>query len=72
MVGGFGDLAAAAFAGHTSLRELNLKGTALTDADLANLATVVRLQSLNVSGTGVTPAGVDAFQKAVPKCMVAE
>ncbi|MEO7319491.1 MAG: hypothetical protein ABIZ56_10925, partial [Chthoniobacteraceae bacterium] len=66
----FGDVAAAALVGHNDIRQLDLKETALTDAGLAKLARLTRLQSLNLHGTNVTAAGVEAFKKAVPKCVV--
>ena len=67
---GFGDAAAAAFANHPGLRQLNLSNTPLTDAGLAKLAALTKLQTLNVRDSKVTRAGVEAFKKAVPKCLV--
>ncbi len=66
----FGDAAAAAFAGHSEIRNLVLNETALTDAGLAKLASLKKLEILNLYGTNVTPAGIEAFKGAVPKCQV--
>ncbi len=57
--------------GATALTDLNLelcKG--FTNTGLAKLAALTKLQTLNVRDTGVTPAAIEAFKKAVPKCVV--
>ena len=50
----------------------DFSGSELTDEGLKELSAARRLQSLNVRGTKVTPAGIEAFKKVLPKCLVSE
>jgi hypothetical protein len=50
------------------LTDLNCRGTKV--ADLTPLAACPNLRLLNVSDAKVTPAGVAALQKALPKCKI--
>ena len=42
----------------------------MTDAGLKDLAALKKLESVNLVATKVTPEGVTALQKALPKCKV--
>lgn len=64
------DRAAPHLLGMTTLEELDLGDTAITDATLAQLEGMKRLKILLVSGTKVTPQGVERFRKARPDCRV--
>jgi len=67
----YGDDLAAAIAGSlTNLTGLRLANTKITDAGLAHLATLRRLQSVRVWGTRVTADGLNAFQQARPQCTI--
>ncbi len=44
--------------------------SAITDAGLAQLTDLTHLETLNLKGTQVTDAGVQAFEKAMPKTKV--
>jgi internalin A len=48
----------------------NLSDTKVTNAGLKQLAGLKALQTLNLSGTEVTDAGVAALQKALPDCKI--
>ena len=50
----------------TTLEDLVLDGTMITDAGLAKLKTLTKLKTLSVAGTGTTEAGVAELQKALP------
>jgi hypothetical protein len=53
------------------LQELDLSGTPVTDAGLENLEGMATLRTLRLVGTaGVTDAGVQALQKALPNVKV--
>ena len=66
-----GDDAAAVIASAlTNLTELLLGHTKLTDAGLARLGTLRRLEALRVSYTRVTSDGLDAFQQGHPQCKI--
>ena len=54
------------------LARADFSGSGLSDEGLKELFAARRLQSLNLHETKVTPAGVEAFKKAVPKCIVNE
>ena len=54
------------------LTKADFHGCGIGDEGLKELLAARRLQSLNLQGTKVTPAGVEAFKKAVPKCVVSE
>jgi serine/threonine protein kinase/Leucine-rich repeat (LRR) protein len=50
----------------TSLRNLNLAGTRLTDKDLPHLKRLTDLTFLNLERTNLTKAGVEELRKALP------
>jgi len=52
------------------LERLALAGSSATDEGLKLLHGLTALRELDLTGTKVTAAGVEAFKKAVPKCMV--
>lgn len=52
------------------LRELDLHDTQVTDADLVYLASLTNLETLNLSGTKVTGAGVDMLQFKLPNLKI--
>lgn len=54
----------------TSLEELNLYGTNLTDAGLLRLVALPQLQNLVVTHTKVTAEGVTQFSKKRPQCKI--
>jgi hypothetical protein len=54
------------------LTRADFHGCGIGDEGLKELLAARRLQSLNLHGTKVTPVGVEAFKKAVPKCVVSE
>ena len=54
----------------TELRELNLYRSRITDAGLARLQSLKKLETLDLRYSGVTGAGVRAFQAAVPNCRI--
>jgi hypothetical protein len=47
-----------------------LNETHVTDAGLANLKGLDRLELLEVAGTKVTAGGVDELEKALPNCKI--
>jgi hypothetical protein len=49
---------------------LDLNGTHVTDAGLAQLQNMTALQYLVLDGTHVTDAGVAKFENAVPACRI--
>ncbi len=49
---------------------LHLTGTKMTDAGLAHLTDCKSLIRIVVRGTGVTPAKVEEFAKAMPQCKI--
>ena len=53
------------------LQELNLFGTALTDAGLKQLAEVQSLTTVRIAQEGLTPEGIDAFRQALPNVTIA-
>jgi hypothetical protein len=64
------DTAAVIAGGLTNLTELRLANTKLTDAGLAHLATLPRLQAVRLMGTRVTSDGLGAFEQAHPQCKI--
>ena len=67
----YGDEVAVVIAGAlTNLTELRLANTKLTDAGLAHLATLPRLQTVRLTGTRITSDGLAAFEKARPRCQI--
>jgi formylglycine-generating enzyme required for sulfatase activity len=57
--------------GHlTTLRELRLDDTKITDATLQHLEPLKNLTTLTVTRTKVTPDGIAAFEKSHPGCRV--
>ncbi len=54
------------------LTKADFHGCGMGDEGLKELQAARRLQSLNLQGTKVTPAGIEAFKKAVPKCLVTQ
>jgi hypothetical protein len=50
----------------TSLQELRLENTQVTDAGLAHLKGLTSLVALSLSNTQVTDAGVADIQRAIP------
>jgi Leucine-rich repeat (LRR) protein len=54
----------------TSLERLSLAGAAITDEGLTHLLKLKNLKDLDLRGTKVTPAGVDALQKSLPQCTI--
>lgn len=51
-------------------RTIDLQNSDFTDAGLVTLQRYPRLQSLNLSGTKATRAGIQTFQRSVPGCEV--
>ena len=49
---------------------LNLNGAKLTDAGLAQLATLDNLQQLQLVNSGVTSAGIKELKAKLPNCQV--
>jgi Leucine-rich repeat (LRR) protein len=64
------DSGADALAALANLTNLDLAHTSVGDATLARLADLKRLRSLYLTGTGVTPAGVEAFRAKRPDVFV--
>jgi serine/threonine protein kinase/Leucine-rich repeat (LRR) protein len=62
------DLFAAEVGTLTKLERLSLAGCTFSDASLKHLAGLSNLTQLDLTGTQVTADGVDALQKALPKC----
>ena len=56
--------------GLTSLEELDLSDTQITDAGLEDLKGLTRLEELYLHGTQVTDAGIKELRKALPKCLI--
>jgi internalin A len=54
------------------LTSLNLSRTKITDAGLAHLRSLTKLQDLNLVDTSVTRAGVQRLQKAMPAVRIEE
>jgi hypothetical protein len=54
----------------TGLRELDLSGTAVTDAGLADLARLTGLKRLYLWDTDVTESGGQRLKAALPECEV--
>jgi hypothetical protein len=52
------------------MNRLLLPMLASTDAGLANLKGLTKLQSLNLWGTQVTDAGVKKLRRALPNCKI--
>jgi hypothetical protein len=52
------------------LRELDLEGTAVTDAGLIRLSSLTNLRVLNLSGTHVTSSGVRRLSQELPGCRI--
>jgi eukaryotic-like serine/threonine-protein kinase len=59
-----------ALQGQKTLRHINLHGTQVNDASLAQLQDCTNLTGLILRKTKVTAAGVDDLKKALPKCEV--
>ncbi len=49
---------------------LDLGGWKITDAGLVHLAGMKNLQHLYLEGTGITDAGLEKLQKALPRCRI--
>jgi internalin A len=64
------DRAAKHLARMRSLETLDLAETNVTDATLDELAALQNLRHLYLSGTKVTPEGVERFRRALPACEV--
>lgn len=64
------DAAADALASLHSLKQLDLSDTRIGDATLARLGDMRTLESLWVSGSGVTAAGIAEIREALPACAV--
>lgn len=52
------------------LKQLNLRGSEVTDQGLRGLTQLEQLEKLDVSGTRVTEAGIQAFAAERPHCQV--
>jgi formylglycine-generating enzyme required for sulfatase activity/serine/threonine protein kinase len=64
------DALAESLANNQSLASVNVARSDLTDNGLSHLRRLVGLRALNVAGTKVSQAGVDAFHQAVPACHI--
>ena len=53
-----------------SLRSIDLSDTSISDEGLARLTAHKKLRRLYLAGTQVTAAGVAAFRKRHPGCLV--
>jgi internalin A len=69
-VAGVDDTAAPSLEALATLSSLDLSNTGIGDATLARLATLSNLRRLYVSETKVTPAGLAAFRKHHPACVL--
>ena len=58
------------FAGHKALRDLDLTGTKIGDADLAKFKAVESLKHLTISGTAITETGANMLRKQMPRCTI--
>ena len=55
----------------TRLATLDLNGNLqVTDRELHHLHSLTKLSGIDLTGTSITPAGVDALKKALPNCNV--
>lgn len=54
----------------TRLKQLNLRGSEVTDKGLLALIQLEHLERLDVSGTRVTDAGIQAFTAKRPDCQI--
>jgi hypothetical protein len=54
----------------TTLEEVVLDESPVTDADLIHFRSLTNLRKLRVKSTKVSAAGVDALQKALPNCKI--
>jgi hypothetical protein len=54
----------------TNLRELYLHSTNISDAGLGHLKSLNQLERVDLAETGVTAAGVNELQKALPNCLI--
>jgi hypothetical protein len=53
------------------ITSINLDGTQVTDAGLPELAKIKQLKEIDLENTkGVTEAGIDALQQALPNCKI--
>lgn len=52
------------------LRVVNLSGTGITDASVAELMRIRSLTYLDVTGTKVTPGAAQTLQESLPQCKV--
>ena len=59
-----------ALAGNTFVRSLLLGTNGIGDAGLKHLEGLTALEQLDLGGTKVTAAGIDALKKALPKCRI--
>jgi hypothetical protein len=55
----------------TGLKHLSLHGTAVSDSGLPHLATLERLESLNLVGSRASAEGVSALHATLPRCRIA-
>jgi hypothetical protein len=55
---------------HPALKNLDLRGTNITDTGLKHVQNLKSLQMIGLLGTKVTSAGVKDLQAALPKCKV--
>ena len=55
----------------SGLKSLNLVGAKrISDACLSDLEMLSRLEELNLSGAGISAAGVERLRKSLPKCRI--
>jgi hypothetical protein len=54
----------------TNLRTLKMRETKLTDADLKELAAFPKLESINLHGSGIAEAGVEALRAKLPQAKI--
>jgi len=57
-------------AGHRTLRDLDLTGTRIGDADLGRFSGLSRLRRLTISGTAITTAGAAKLALRLPDCQI--
>ena len=58
------------FADHKALRDLDLTGTKIGDADLPKFKSVLGLERLTISGTAITDDGAGSLGKLMPRCTI--
>ncbi|MEJ7591468.1 MAG: hypothetical protein WKF77_07955 [Planctomycetaceae bacterium] len=59
-----------AIASLRKLQELKLSGTQIGDADLEPLKTYNFVKILDLSGTNVTPSGIEAIRRSLPEAKI--